>query len=1625
MKKITFFSLVKLLFTVVCVFAFHSTTAQSGVYLTWNNQVGCISYDSEGNPNEPRKALVFDEEIENAPCIRVCEGSIVDYVMNGPNITNVQWSASGGTITYIGGAANKNATISWGGPGNGALNLTIFYANGTQSEVTLCIEKINSPKAIADIYGTDTTEFCMDTPINFQNLSINNGGSEIVYYYWNFGDGEVSYAFEPTHSYTHSGNYTVTLTVTNNCNCSNTYSFDVKIVDRPNVVINCPSTVCEDGKVQSYSVNDCGGSWLVEGGTIVNQTATTVDVIWDQVDALGFGYVSYLSECTCPFWTTIKIPVVKQTGTIQGEPTLCVGEQGLYTLPQWPTTNFVWTLSPSNGGGQLIFTDQRNQVYVEGISPGIYDLVCNYTNTLLGCSGSAAIRITVVEGTVIVSNQSDEFCSSNTPKTYTTTSGAIVDWELTKNNAVVATSTSATFSYSFLQGGVYTLTATTGGGCSGEPKVITVTQTPSTPTGSITGESNICIGVPYEYSYNNTVSNTTLVWEIVPSSAGTIQGDNTGNNVTIIFNAAATVKIKRVGLDGLGCTSGYLSKTVTPVVINPVITSSSTIFCPSSQSTFTVNLNGLTPDLIEWSFPNAAFGNIINGINSTTVTVSWNEISNTAQDVLRLRVKKCNIDMNFDTTINLYQAPTLTLSTDPEICYGSPLVLTLSAPGVTSGTVDWDFGNGVTNTTAYSPSGTYTFSNPYNNNTGSNINQTITATLNSPNGCNYSPTTTTSIIVFPRTVISISPGYNYLVCPSDYDPFTLNANAITGIGMSVTYQWFKNGLNTGITGSTYTVSGSTPQGTYYVKVTDSNGCTVNSQNIVVTADCGDPVPCVITPAPNLTVSATWSTCGTIVANASYAGTPTTVQWIGSPLISLQSSTNSTATFTSNTPGSHLVTVKLTYQTASGPCVVQQTVEVDTNYKPDFNSIISCNSGGTGVSYNVTLVDNSTVFEPNGISYNFTGPGISSPTGQTVTLNNLAPGTYNYTFTVSMPGKPACTVTKTITLAPAANTDFTISNSNSCAEEPILLTITNYDPANTYEWFFLTTSYIASSATTAIQIDQPTDQYNISLGVTTPQGCYFENPGQLVNITKAVFDGAINVTPSNNECEGTTQTLTYVPSNVSITPSSYAWMLGNQQVGTSNTYIPTTSGVYWIKLFDSQNCTYTLTNPQTITIRQRPYAGIVGSSSVCSGDQGTVQGVVTNPNLERRWLLNGTAMTAPYGTWSTSTPLLINVPTTTGTYNYTFEVRPANDTGCGSSASLSVTVYAALTPPVLNYNVINCEPYVVQVTASGPSTGTYNWSNGDVGQTITVGSGGALGVTYTALSGCSVSSDIMIPQPLERSLWIFPEGCYDLCYNTLPAPYIIGPLGIFDFYQWLLNGNPMLSGTNTTIPQLPITQGGSYQLTIQNDGCNFESGTMSLVPNSESCEVVSCEFKSEVKEDTSYDGSVYWVDGYIQNNTGSPITVTITSFNNYGTYLPGIVTISPYSTYAFAPLQFVPNASFTGGNDIIVLQMPGCMTAYPVKFPEQGEQSTGRPAAMSIVPNPAVESTTVKYDLGDLYKAAESLTVYNLLGNPIYTTALDKPSGEVNLNTIALPSGSYIVSIQADGVKAIQKVLVKK
>ena len=92
------------------------------------------------------------------------------------------------------------------------------------------------------IFDTDKREFCDNGDVNFLNYTLNN--DPIISSVWDFGDGNTSTAFEPTHTYTTPGTYITTLTVTTQNMCVSTSTDTIRVYQTPILNINGRDTIC-------------------------------------------------------------------------------------------------------------------------------------------------------------------------------------------------------------------------------------------------------------------------------------------------------------------------------------------------------------------------------------------------------------------------------------------------------------------------------------------------------------------------------------------------------------------------------------------------------------------------------------------------------------------------------------------------------------------------------------------------------------------------------------------------------------------------------------------------------------------------------------------------------------------------------------------------------------------------------------------------------------------------------------------------------------------------------------------------------------------------------------------------------------------------------------------------------------------------------------------------------------------------------------------------------------------------------------------------------------------------------------------------------------------------------------
>jgi len=102
------------------------------------------------------------------------------------------------------------------------------------SLVTLIMLPVNAcvtPRTPANLPPTANFTYSPGTPTMNQNISFNDSSIDdngtIASWDWEFGDGFTSSVQNPSHSFSSQGNYTVSLTVTDNAHPINTAGDDI------------------------------------------------------------------------------------------------------------------------------------------------------------------------------------------------------------------------------------------------------------------------------------------------------------------------------------------------------------------------------------------------------------------------------------------------------------------------------------------------------------------------------------------------------------------------------------------------------------------------------------------------------------------------------------------------------------------------------------------------------------------------------------------------------------------------------------------------------------------------------------------------------------------------------------------------------------------------------------------------------------------------------------------------------------------------------------------------------------------------------------------------------------------------------------------------------------------------------------------------------------------------------------------------------------------------------------------------------------------------------------------------------------------------------------------------------
>ena len=1160
-----------------------SITVGAGTYIVTASDGSCTATDTVNvtTPYIPVAAFT------NTP--PGCINSIISFTD--------QSTTSGGTINYWYWAFGDGDTSSLQNPfhlfpGPGTYNVTLIIENtlGCRDTITKPIIILTPP--VADFTWGNS---CINSLVNFTDLTTSSPTS----WNWTFGDGTFSTQKNPSHTYTSSGNFTVTLITGTINGCIDTVTHIITVHPLPVANAGANQTTCAGSPVTLTASGGTTYTWTPGGNgqviTITPSGSTTVIVTVS--DTNGCSNTDTVNIIVNP------LPVIN-AGTNQST---CKGNT--VVLSASGAISYVW-----NPGGLTSST-----ISITPLTTTTYTVTGTDAN---GCTATDAVKVTVIALPLANAGPDVDICNSSNV-TLTATGGGTYLW-----SPGGATTASITVNPTSTQ--TYQVTVTNGSGCSATNAVTVNVHTkpiinlqsfflcagsnatldagnPGSTFLWSTGETTQTIQISTGGIYSVTVTDTygcsaSASCNVDYGSTITInlgnvffcQGDSVlldagysgmtynwspggQTTQTIYINTAGTYGVNVT--DTGGC-SGSINITA---VVNPspVADFSSTTACVGNPISFTDGSSIVSGSITGWSwdFGDGTFSLVQNPIHSFPSAGNYN-VTLTASSSTG-----CSSTITHIAIVNPLPVADFSFSNN---CLGNQVIFT-DQSNVTSGNItsySWDLGDGTTSSIknpahAYATAGNYS------------VNLLVTTA----GGCSQTINKTVTIHPSPSASFSTTP-----VCQGNGTIFT-NTSTIT-TGSITTFAWDFN--------DTYSSSQNSPthtfitSGTFAVKliVGSSFGCLDTSINNVIVYP---------TPAANAGVNQVICSGNTASLTASggisYSWNPGA---ISGQTITLSPSISTTFT----------VTV-----TDVNGCTSTDAAGVFVNPLPNAQagndqSVCSGNSitlnGTGGVTYNwlpggmttstITVQPSSTIdyilsiTDANGctdedtvkVTVNNLPTVVASPnnsicSGSTTSLT--ATGATNYLW------NPVGMTTATILVTPNTTTTYSVigTNSNGCTASDAVTVIVNPVPV-----INLLPAFICAGFSTTLDAGNPGSIFNWSTGENTQtisvsdSGTYsviVTSPNGCPAIASTVVTKGVGLTaaPSNYSiCSGQNATL-----NAGNTGSTYQWSTGQ----TSQTISANTAGNYFVTITDVNGCIGTVQH--IVSVNPLPTTAF-NVSPVCQG-----------------------------------------------------------------------------------------------------------------------------------------------------------------------------------------------------------------------------------------------------------------------------------------------------------------------------------------------------------------------------------------------------------------------------------------
>lgn len=540
-----------------------STDGTFAVSLIVENSFGCTD-------EQTQDVLVLPQPVASFDNTAVCAGSQVNFTnTSSGSPINFSWDFGDGTPEIT--SENPSHTYGVGG----TYPITFIVENSAGCADTL--------EETIEVYTIPQIAFTADTVCLFNITTFTNNTTDtapIAQWFWDFGDGNTSFAENPTYIYQTPGVFNVTLQVTNVNGCDSSIVAPVHVSEIPtadfssNVVcFGSPTTFTDQSTGNPTQwVWDFGDGTVVDGGAIEQHTYTSPGNYIVTLLVVG-------GEGICNDQTFHIISVNEEATAGMTIPT-AVCEGGTFNFADNSVANngTITTYNWDMGDGTLYSTATGTHQYAQS---GTYTITLTVTSSD-GCSN------TTTEQIIVNPNPAPAFsatlaCEGQTTRFTNLSPGTNTSWAWTfgdGNGSVLENPV-----HTYANDGTYTvtLTVTSGDGCSANVSQ-TVTVYPS-PTAAFNSTTE-CWGEATSFTDLSTLSNGQIVsWEWI---FGTNEAVSSSPNPQHTFEEYAdNFDVQLVVTSDEGCTDTLIQQVNLHPVVNFNFAPDRTAGCQPVEVQFT------------------------------------------------------------------------------------------------------------------------------------------------------------------------------------------------------------------------------------------------------------------------------------------------------------------------------------------------------------------------------------------------------------------------------------------------------------------------------------------------------------------------------------------------------------------------------------------------------------------------------------------------------------------------------------------------------------------------------------------------------------------------------------------------------------------------------------------------------------------------------------------------------------------------------------------------------------------------------------------------------------------------------------------------------------------------------